>query len=61
MASKAKLRFKIAERDGPNRRTGAIATRNGRPAWEHAPPRKRGDMLDWLASRGLTVSGALAN
>lgn len=53
---------KIIPTPAPNRRTGAIATRsNGRPAWEQAPPRKRGDMLDWLASRGLTVSGVLGN
>lgn len=45
----------------PRRRESAIATRNGRPAWESAPTRTRGDQLAWLASRGLTVSGALAH
>lgn len=26
-----------------------IATRNGRPAYENPPPRKRGDMAEWRA------------
>lgn len=29
----------------------AIATRNGRPAHEAAPPRRRAGLADWLAAR----------